>query len=502
MPVTSTLGNTSVLKIASENVSWRMYTAKAFAESVPKGAYDIRHISDISCVLFDAETSKEKRDAYFYGELQKMAEAFSTTDPKTGKPYPEAILPYIKDLFERATYDDAAVDWDNVKDVENVLATMKASQALATLVRDFPDEILHLYPSGEAIARMDAISAKTSLLYLKLRTFMSRNPEILDAAGDLALGRDDRFDTAKNDLTVNLGTAIFDARLAGRNVVTIDPSQDELMIQHFMSKSFETEILGGTETYDDVEYAKDFMAAIGSVYLHTSMEQIPTSLIGKGADVDHEDYQNLYINGKSVSAIIVERASKKGINGFSAQREVAKLFRDALTDGKSVVTLMQSVISAEGKTEFRHQEIKVDLDKLNAIDKERGNYSRFRRFLDRRGWWKIQKFPSNKSRDAKQERVKESADFKSSIRAAEDTYINNYNGEGVQRLSDRLLKSIPKLTRVEKTEQKEQDVQRVETHAPDREPFPVQLDKLEPKLPNASRVESENKVSSKGAIDK
>jgi len=121
MPVTSTLGNTSVLKIASENVSWRMYTAKAFAESVPKGAYDIRHISDISCVLFDAETSKEKRDAYFYGELRKMAEAFSTTDPKTGKPYPEAILPYIKDLFERATYDDAAVDWDNVKDVENVL---------------------------------------------------------------------------------------------------------------------------------------------------------------------------------------------------------------------------------------------------------------------------------------------------------------------------------------------------------------------------------------------
>ena len=132
----------------------------------------------------------------------------------------------------------------------------------------------------------------------------------------------------------------------------------------------------------------------------------------------------------------------------------------ALTDGKSIVTMMQVVTAKGGKTEFRHQEVKVDLDQLNKVDRAETNYSLFRRFLDWAHIWKIERFKTNDARDAAQEKLRNSKEFKDALRAAEDKFIHRYNGDEVQKyIADRkpaLAGAIPKIVRAEELEKENQ----------------------------------------------
>jgi hypothetical protein len=122
--------------------------------------------------------------------------------------------------------------------------------------------------------------------------------------------------------------------------------------------------------------------------------------------------------------------------------------------------MMRVVTAAGGKTEFSHQEIKIDLDKLNQVDKKETNYSRFRRFLDRVRIWKIQRFKSNDARDAAQEKLRSSEKFQKALREAEDKFINRYNSDEVQdkltRANPALAEVIPKIVRAEEFEKNKQ----------------------------------------------
>jgi hypothetical protein len=145
---------------------------------------------------------------------------------------------------------------------------------------------------------------------------------------------------------------------------------------------------------------------------------------------------------------------------FEARVVAGKMLTGALTDGKSIVTMMQVVTGKGGKTEFHHQEVKVDLDQLNRVDKKETNYSRFRRFLDWARIWKIQRFKSNDARDVAQAKLRNSEEFKNALRAAEDRFINRYNSEEVQnkiiKLKPALAEAIPKIVRAEEFERNKQ----------------------------------------------
>jgi hypothetical protein len=168
----------------------------------------------------------------------------------------------------------------------------------------------------------------------------------------------------------------------------------------------------------------------------------------------------LFINGKSVRDTIRELNEDKGHSVFEARVIAGKMLTGALTDGKSIVTMMQVVTAKGGKTEFRHQEVKVDLDQLNKVDRAETNYSLFRRFLDWAHIWKIQRFKSNDARDAAQEKLRSSEKFQKALREAEDKFINRYNSDEIQDKITRnypaLAEVIPKIVRAEEFEKNNQ----------------------------------------------
>jgi hypothetical protein len=136
-------------------------------------------------------------------------------------------------------------------------------------------------------------------------------------------------------------------------------------------------------------------------------------MIAKGTgENDLFAYERLFINGKSVRETIRELNEEQNETLFNAQAIAGKMLTKALTDGKSIVTMMQVVTGKDGKTEFNHQELKVDLNALNKADKKENNYSRFRRFLDLLHIYKIKRFKTNDDRDTAQEKMRNSKEFK------------------------------------------------------------------------------------------
>jgi hypothetical protein len=181
----------------------------------------------------------------------------------------------------------------------------------------------------------------------------------------------------------------------------------------------------------------------------------------KDADPDLDfGYQSLLcINGKPVEQIVNEMCRKMNATSrASVEPIVGKLLRDALTDGKSVVTLSRIGYTLDGRVKFNHQEIKADLNSLNEADRRESRYNFIRRFLDKHGIWKIQKYPTNESRDARQQKVKESESFKRSLQAIENRALNIYNNINAEKKSEgHLVHIIPKLRLDESNEKRTGD---------------------------------------------
>ena len=255
-----------------------------------------------------------------------------------------------------------------------------------------------------------------------------------------------------------LGHPVFDARISGSNVIYLDALASDFTKKHFLDELFSFDNSGYIYTND--HYSKDYLENFARSYKHTSVEQMPDKAIEKAIDDNFFAYERLFINGKSIRDTIRELQEDQRYTAFQAQAIAGKMLTGALTDGKSIVTMMQVVTGKGGKTEFHHQEVKVDLDKLNQVDKEETNYSLFRRFLDWAHIWKIQRFKSNDARDVAQEKLRNSEAFKNALRAAEDKFINRYNSDEVKNDMIRgipaLAGAIPKIVRAEDFEKNKQ----------------------------------------------
>lgn len=457
--------NLEVLKKARESFDWKLSTAREVTASVPNpfkiknigSTFDVRYPEDIASLIVDMSGVPEnEREAYYRKQVEQIAKAFFTLDEKTNLPYPEAIEPYIKQVYEKMTTTED-INWDSVEEVERLLATEKASQSFATFVTDFPGVFFKLYPTPDDIRRIDNLTAKSSLICHDARIFLGSNSATVTNSDkrDFIIQSNNSFE---NELISELGHRVIDARIKGDDDIHLDTSVSDLTKKYFLDKPFEFDN-GGALPYNNDSYAKDYLMYLARSYKHTSVEQVSDDVISKAPDYDTSEYDHLYINGKSVRDSIRD-LEKQGCKGFAAQVAVGKQLKNALTDGKSIVTMMRVVTAAGGKTEFSHQEIKIDLDKLNQVDKKETNYSRFRRFLDRMHIWKIQRFKSNDARDAAQAKLRSSEKFQKALREAEDKFINRYNSDEVQdkltRANPALAEVIPKIVRAEEFEKNKQ----------------------------------------------
>ena len=163
MPKNRAFSNQEVFQRALDNVSWKLNTVTAYAANLPSlNGIDTRNLNDLACLLIEVDGLEgEERTAYFLQEVEKIKDALYTLDPQTGRPYPEAIKPYMKALYDNVA-EDINIDWNDRKQIETVLATMKATQSLATFADDFKDAAFSLFPTQEHVKLLDALQQYAS----------------------------------------------------------------------------------------------------------------------------------------------------------------------------------------------------------------------------------------------------------------------------------------------------------------------------------------------------
>lgn len=463
-------------------------------EEITYFPFDDRHPTDLASFVIDTSSfPKDKKEELFTDAATELTRAFYTLDKNTDMPYPEAIKPYIKRMYENAERLLNNIDWDNAEYVAELLAADKASQSFATLVKDFPGIIYDIFPNVEDVRRIDAITGKlTTVLYeLSLCCRQNPSPELVKAnpakAEALAvLSFEDTFEP-------EVVHPVFDARLKGSSTIMLDALASDKSINYFLKKDFEFTDDGITHNSD--YYAQVYIDRLATAYKKTSIEQIPENALAQSRRQHSLHYDRMFINGRSITQIIGDIRKKKGEDCpmYVVEPIVGKMLRDALTDGKSIVTMMQVVTAKDGKTEFRHDEVKVDLDALNRVDKERTNYSRFRRFLDEKGIFKIRKYKTNEARDAAQAKMRNSKKFQKALRAAEDNMLIAYNSDEMRKKLEEdyphMAEALPKFVRAEELEKNKQ----VEQQNPDRYPLPG----LAQDLNSTAKVEPKPEIKDK-----
>ena len=473
-------------------------------EEITVNVFDTRHPLDIAALVIDtSNVPEDQQDEYIRQQAEEIAKAFFTVDEKTHRPYPEAVKPYIKKVYDNMTVN-TNIDWNDPVAVERILATYKASQSFATLVKDFPDFVFDLYPDVADIRKIDDLSSKATLIVNDAQIAWDNNPDPYRAEEEnvRSYAIPNVYGTLDTRLMSEVGHPVFDARIADSNVVMLDALASDFTKKHFLGIEFDEEF-GQTFCNSD-EYAKMYLEKLANNHMRTSVEQFAHTAMSTATEDPMIDYERLFINGKSIRESIREMQEGQEMSGFSAQVAAGKMLRDALTDGKSIVTMMQVVSAKGGKTEFRHQEIKVDLNKLNKVDKEENNYGRFRRFLDRIGIWKIQKFKTNEARDAAQAKARSNPELKAALRAAEDKYIKTYNSEETQkameRRNPRMAAVFSKLVRADEVDKSNQLENAPVSTEPVRVPMTeINLEEtkdiaIQPKIETEDKVLNINKV--------
>lgn len=440
--------NKAVIISAAQNVQkWisrcERYVAKRFKGK--ENSYDDRNICVIAALLVDLSDKEEsEKEAYFDEKIKEMVDAYEAGN----------IKDYIKQMYDSVATNEN-IDWSNQNEVEKILKTMKIDQALTTTAQDFQEEIFDLYPTHDDLFRLDTIIAKASMLSYRVSAAMQDTGFGEEIDNELKLGLRATSGAVRNpgiQLETQLGASIYDATLRGENCVILNPAENDHTKNFFFKKPISlVDHIDGTE-YTEERYSSDYLSALATCGIHTAFEQLVVRSVKEGATRQplgkFNYYSLLSINGKCINDIIKDVKKKSGVNEATAEREAGKMLRDALIDGKSVVTLTRPICTNNGHVKFERQEIKVDLDKLNEIDRKENHYSKFRRFLDKHGIWKIKKFKSNAERDAKQEKIKNSAKYVDSLRATEDRMINIYNNIDLSKAGGLSLANIvPKIGR-------------------------------------------------------
>ena len=503
--------NTEVARRAAEAANWRFDLAiECDAKFAKKTAmkFDTRHLMDLCPLLFDAGdlSTEEEKKAKFEQMYQQMVEDFYTPgkeDPQ--RPDNERIKPYIEKLFQNVLIDLDDVDWDDEKQVEKVFTTMKATQALGTIVNDFSKASLELFPSHEAMLLADAYGAKAYQIYQEGRTHVSYAG--LDDVLHQSLGGGVLQKSTQALFLGEIANTVHGATLSGDEDIVFDPTNSEFMTKYISGEDFtvQDEVLlpGNFMEFNQNDFGRNFLRGIADAYEATSFESVILNAVD-GVEVDGKQFNKrefLIINGKPMSDIIAELGATRGLKDSTAEEEASKILREAMLDGKSTITLVTPTFTADGKVQFHQKNVKLDLDKLNEQDRMK-NYGRFRRWLHRVGIARIpEKYPNNKTRDeniAVTAKDPESAHNKA-LANLEDRFIKAFNG--IKRPVDTykgVVNFIPTLTKQDEQPVADMNAYNDKENELDREPIPsIDLGKGAKDIPTEPHKDEEPKTSEK-----
>lgn len=432
------LSNEEALRQANARVVWKRALTAAYFKGVDYELskvvpFDDRDMYTLAPLLIDISSvegrpESEKID-YFREKLKELEQDFILSkDPGTR-------LKYLKKMYESVStsYD---IDWNSVDEIDHLLCSMSAQQMLGTMMEKLPREIMSIYPTKEEAKKLDTISIKNYTNMTKIQNATFRYDNTINKSIDLCMFDSESYNSQISD---QVSLAFAEAADKNSNIIVIDPTQLDTVKKHFLNKPFSIDYKvpdnpndPNTDytdmSFDSDDASKGFMSAIFNISGRTLNEcMVVTNALGS---IDLERAKLLLIDGRSVHDLVQEKINNEGMENDKAIKEVGRLFRDALTDGKSIVTMLRPSVTADGKIDFDEQEIKVDLDKLNTAERNE-KHNAFRRALDYLGISKIPpKYPSNKERDEKQAETLRSKELKNAIKAAKRDFVNAYNKRG------------------------------------------------------------------------
>ena len=399
--------------------------------------FDHRDIFSLVPLLIDissvANQPDEIKKEYFLAKLQVIEQDFVLTkDPKTR-------LPYLKRMYETVK-TDCDIDWDDEAQIDHLFCSTLSQQMLGMMVERLPEEVLSLYHDKEGAKKLDDISLLNYVYTSRFQNAVSRKYKELNKAINLGTGIND---TQVYHMLEDIDIAISSPTLNKGNVATFDPyTLNESTRRYFLDgeikdlKSYIPNAMNPKKIdvthHNTNEFIDGFANYLYGVHSQTVNEFRVAGIYTKDSTGNNKDL--VFINGKSASELVAEKQAELG-DAVQAEHTVAEMLRSAMTDGKSVVTLMRPKILEGGKVAFIHQELKVDLDKLNQVDREQ-NHNVFRRALDYVGLFKIRpRFVTNEERDANQASIKDSIDYKNALKSAEEKFVKVYNSNS-QKIRD------------------------------------------------------------------
>ena len=481
--ITRMINNKEVILRAAANAKWKTDRATQCLNKRLAGKqviYDKRNILNLAALSIDLNNiPDDKKEEYYDSEVEKIIDAFEgLTD----------IKPYMDKMYSLVAVDEN-IDWSNERQVENLLVSLQTNQALSTMSADFPKQTMELYKTHEDVKRVDEIICKSDILSYKVGAMMMKLDfhDQINKLIRIGLTPTSHYGTPASLIETEVTEMVMRGHFSGNNTIMLDAAINEQAKNFFFGKSVEMlNPYDGTLTDSD-SYGKCYLSAIEVAARKSAIEQLTITTL-KVADDYEFGYGNLLcINGKNINQIRNE-LKQKGLFGEDAEFAMGKILRDALTDGKSIVTTTRLTPAADGRMKIEHKELKVDLDKLNDIDRKENHYNVFRRFLDRIGLWKIQRFPTNEQREANQAKMRNETKYQDSMRALEDKVFNIYNVTNQinpEKLGHKfLITAIPKITRDDVTLDKQ-------AGAPVNETEPTRVNITDIKLDNEKELSVE-----------
>ena len=426
---TKMFSNREALEAGIQRALWKIELGKEYFHEIVKykikdvAFFDHREAPTVAALLIDissvADQPEDVKRKFYLDELKKFEQEFVlSNDAQTKHRFMEKLCGAL------ATSID--IDWNDAAAIDHIICSLKAQQAPGTTAEKVPFEIFSAYTTKEAVQRLEGISVRNLSRIQKCANALAAKYRDL---GKMISHVDGEYPGYR--LRMDIAERIQDGIDNGTNVISIDPTASIIMKDYFLDNEFdivtekpdpfnENEIEITHYTHQDV--LQDFTEGIYEVSKCCINEQ---RLVG-GYLQKGERSDLLSIDGKTMTEIINEKKAELG-NSYAASVAARQVLRDALRNGNSIVSLMRANVLAGGKVVFTHQEIKVDLDKLNKLERKE-KHNAFRRALDFFKIYRIKpKYPSNAQREANQERVKASQEYQNWKKGAEKKFIDTYN---------------------------------------------------------------------------
>lgn len=493
MPNPVMFSNKTALKNAVERLDWKikatgeLLSEKFGAPEFLKGKIDRRNIHNLIPLLVDISAydnrPEEEKMEYFKKEAEKIAADFYLTHDEDDPLMPnfKAVEPHLRRMYDEMKVDNN-IDWDNEREIETLYSGLYLQQSWGTVASDFAGYFAKTMSEQER----RELDTKCLKAYANSNLLMvATRKENLDLAKKANCGT---VDTANRQYFVDqeVAIAVADASKDGSEPVVFDPAASNMTKNYFLGHRFvmdQTGEVNEKDTYDEIDARENFYNALTDIPGKGCFDNALTSAaMGRQSKADL-----IMINGQPVGDIY-KKAIDDGLSDVEASAKAGLAIRNALTDGKSIVTLMRPMLTEDGKITFKHQQMKVDLDKLNKIDRKETKYSSFRKFLDSIRLWKIQRFPTNKARDKAQAKKMETPAMKDALKKAEDKFIEQYNIKAQNPNNVNILNTFPKISRLENVEEKNLEVNKTQ-QVDSRKPLkidPKEIDgnvKMENELP-------------------